>query len=343
MSSTGFPPPLSFPKNLTTAVHKLPTDSQGRYKATIINSALDEFGKFPKKRDAAALAWNHNPADYTLKPRQHPAYFDKPFAQHTIWKGHDPNYMDYKPTKGTVDYWVDFANVWLGGGVFGEGFVQEEVMCCEFPELANAAAIDVVDRSSGLFTRDPQGDKVLGGSPTPLVIGPVYRTIEIDKKIYGAELAKFTGNIATMFKRLSSPAPPAAVHILAMAAPTLKASHYSPATPPDQWSLDVIHDLFNTFVAAFTLASAEAVKSGSRARINSGKIGCGDFGNDSDLVYVLQILAAEHVNVDLKLWGYTDGEANTAYNNIYNNVDRNGKPTISTLLDRVKAAKPKHP
>lgn len=156
-------------------------------------------------------------------------------------------------------------------------------------------------------------------------------------------MAQFTGDIKTKFEPLTSVAPPA-VHILAMAAPTLKASHYSPATPPDPWSLDVIHDLFNTFIAAFTLARAEANKLNSRARINSGKIGCGDFANDFYLVYVLQILAAELVDVDLKLWGYTDGEANTAYNNIYKKVDLStASPTTSTVLDRVKAAKPKHP
>jgi hypothetical protein len=248
------------------------------------------------------VRWNTSAGAFTLKPQKLPAYFAQPFTYHRIASHNKPDYYDYVPSPGVVDFWVDFANVYLGGGVFDEGFVQEEIMCCEMPELANAAAIKVVSPNSALITRDPAGNTVLAGSPNPLVLTPVYRTIAISTDLYGRAIGQFSGDINQKLTKLQTQTP---LNILAMAAPTLKVGNYKP------WDVDTVHDLFNTFMAGFTLA--KTVAAGNNPLINTGKIGCGDFKNDPTLVYILQLLAAEQLGLNLMFWGYKNNEAEQAY------------------------------
>ncbi|MBL9176113.1 MAG: hypothetical protein JNL10_21400, partial [Verrucomicrobiales bacterium] len=95
--------------------------------------------------------------------------------------------------------------------------------------------------------------------------------------------------------------------------------------------------------AGFTLAEAAAKSEGRHATVNTGKIGSGDFNNNSNVVYVLQGLAAELVGVNLRFWGYADWEVDLAgryYAAIRGKVDF-GTTTVNEVLEvahRVLAA-----
>lgn len=268
-------------------------------------------------------------SDFVLKPGTEPAYFGRPFVKLPI-KPIEPikDFYDYAPDPDpkVTAFWTDFANLQLGGGVFGHGFVQEEIMCCEVPELANAAAL-----SPGLHTRSP-GKEVLAGSPTPVILMGVHRVIEFYSDRpghpYGTEEFKALDvHRPQDYIRLLSSA--VQFNVLAMAAP-----HLPDRSPEHQFGRDTLHDLFNTFVAGFTLAAEAAKSEGRHATVNTGKIGSGDFNNNPNVVYVLQGLAAELVGVNLRLWGYSTVEAKRAgyyYEAIRRQVTFGVTPVIGVL------------
>lgn len=270
------------------------------------DQALHQYGvlKLTPTNDLRALA---KPSDFTLKPGTEPGYFAQPFVKLPIKPiEHFKEFYDYLPDPDpkVTAFWVDFANLQLGGGVFGHGFVQEEIMCCEVPELANASAL-----SPALHTRSP-GREVLAGSPTPLALMGVHRVMEFYSSRpghpYGTEEFRALDiHRPQDYLRMLNPA--AQFNVLAMAAP-----HLSDKSPQQQFGLDTLRDLFNTFVAGFTLVSAAARQDGRHATVNTGKIGSGDFNNNSNVVYVLQGLAAELVGVNLRFWGYADWEVELA-------------------------------
>ena len=163
------------------------------------------------------------------------------------------NYNQQLPPQNAAQFWVDFANSTLGGGVFGTGFLQEETMFLETPELANAAA-----QSPSLLTRTGHNGP-LGGSPTPLIFLGANRVMDIGGKYLwmttkpGGSSDRADENwrkqpINTVLDHdppLTNAEP---INVLSMAAPYLPTkSDYK-----DQTTQAVVDDLFNTFDAGFT-------------------------------------------------------------------------------------------
>ena len=95
-------------------------------------------------------------------------------------------------------YWVDFANQFLGGGAFGYGSVQEEIMVQEFPEFAELVTNCLKQRNQWfghqrvLKTRygsTKNGEQVQKGSPSPILMENLHRVQTINPdKIYGNKL-----------------------------------------------------------------------------------------------------------------------------------------------------------
>ncbi|MGM0440394.1 MAG: hypothetical protein ACQEP8_04695 [Chlamydiota bacterium] len=227
-----------------------------------------------------------------------------------------PKFYDYQPDQGKESVWVDFANKYLGGGWRGNGFVQEEIMFAEFPDLAAYGAVH------SDLTREG-GQNVGQGSPTPLLIKDVHRVQVVDsKELYGRKLlGKSSG--AEAVKHVTSLDVPQAAHILAMAAP------YNPAKPK---SADTFYDLFNTAYASFELAR-ENTPQGMPVIIHSGKWGAGVFGNDPTVVCIAQLLAAQHAGVDIKFHGYSDQEFQKAHT-IFETLATEAPSNIKAVLDR---------
>jgi hypothetical protein len=244
-----------------------------------------------------------------------PKYFGKPFkVQNSLTvrnKGAIYSYVREPGDNEDIVIWVDFANMKLGGGVFGDGFVQEEVMCLEMPDLANAAA-------TGMTTRGP-GAGVLAGDPKPLLFEGVHRVMSVEG-VYGEKWAD--ASYDQLKKDDHDLKAAQKLDVLAMAAPDLAHSKKKYNDP------DTIKDLFNTFEAGFRLAKKEA--GGKTVLVNTGRIGTGAFDNSPAVVYVLQCLAAQDVGgIDLRFWGYDDATVKELNSKYY-------RP----ILDRYKGAQP---
>src|SRR3954447_3856241 len=128
------------------------------------------------------------------------------------------DYQDRHPGQSSA-FWVDFANHFLGGGVFSTGFVQEEVMFLETPELANAAATKKIDTR---VPNDPNNTSAvagpLEGSPEPWVFTDVQRTMSINT----ADLGPFKDASVARVDQYSTALPASQTfNVLAMAAPKL--------------------------------------------------------------------------------------------------------------------------
>jgi len=308
-AAQALPSTLEFPKHLSPQIDdikkltgkELNPPFIYKKKYHILEAAFTNWKKL-QPTAANSVAGLSNPGDYILDDNHKPAYFGSKFNEYRIQPTqHFSLFYDYEPRGTNMTFWLDFANLQLGGGVFSSGFVQEEVMCCETPDLANAAALP-----TPIQTRHPANDAVRKGSPTPIVIMGVNRVLSIDTKdIYGSKFA--SADLAAV-KKATQPLPKAQTYnVLAAAAPKL------PGTEAQyQFGRNTLEDLFNTFVAAFQLALAHGGTGG--LTINTGKIGAGAFHNDAGVVYVLQRLAAEQVSerITLKFWGYSDSEASAA-------------------------------
>ena len=267
---------IDFPKYLTDKINYLKTQIKGEKdppaqnlkKSEMLQKALNNLtNKNPKP---PTTVYGLSDADkYKFNP--FPLYFSTPFVNNALSIKAIPGYYDYKAPD---QLWVDFANRNLGGGVFGDGLVQEETMMLEMPQLANAAA-------KGFKVRSGTDPGPLKGDPEPLVFDDVWRTVALAAELYGRDWYNYS---LTKVLNDVTPIKNQQLNVLAMAVPSVK-GHKEKAK-----ELDTIDDLFNTFVAGYTLA-----KAAKKSQVNTGNIGTGDFENDQETVYVMQKLALQYV------------------------------------------------
>jgi len=326
-------------------------------KALLLNLALVNYEHLLKKYTSDMTAYRLTDTDAsvykTKKGHMPPDYFDmttlkdlSPPATSGDYAG--ITYYNYKQpllAPNAAQFWVDFANMKLGGGVFDTGFLQEETMFLETPELANAAT-----QSSSLATRTV-GRGPLNGNPTPLIFMGANRVMDIkpvlsqkpnkddppDKEYWRTySIAKLIENDVPLTKEEP-------INVLSMAAPYLPPN----SGPVDQTTPAVVDDLFNTFDAGFTLTVdvSQAEFPGKQPiLINTGPIGAGGFHNNKAVVDVMQQLAAIVVSqqtgtqVNLKFWAYNDqyqgrnDDADRAVRGIIKEFNGGPKKTISELL-----------
>jgi hypothetical protein len=285
---------IPFPTPLTAEIKKIEdaakTDKSKEQKpakkALILNTALADLLPQPFKSETA-MSGLSDPKNYEFDtqhnpPNSFPKYFSDKFVNNpvTVWAESNVHY-DYR----NDEVWVDFANYKLGGGVFGNGMVQEETMALSMPQLADAAAI-------GYNTRTQGKPGVLGSNPTPLVLTKVQRSIELDPKLYGNGWEDMT--VDDVKAKIKAQNPNQHANILAVAVEKLG------GTAQEQTNIWTLDDLFNTFVAAYKVARDTK----PNTTINTGPIGTGDFKNDPKVIYVMQHLAAQQIGgVTMRYWG----------------------------------------
>jgi hypothetical protein len=316
--------PLDFPKPLTDTIKKVDAekDPQGldrpQKKAKILWAAYDAL---PNPFTSKTAVWKLlNPGDYvfdtskkTSDPAYYPKYFATKFSNKKVTVEPDQNVLyDYRPN----EVWVDFANEKLGGGVFGNGMVQEETMALSMPQLADAAAIGYLNPANGYYTRSKGQPGPLGSSPTPLVLTDVYRTIALDQALYGngwVDNKNITkDNIVKNYTTVLKPNQDA--NILAVAVEKLD------GTPAQQTAFNTLDDLFNTFVAAYIIAN----QAKPNTTINTGPIGTGDFKNDPQTIYVMQHLAAQQIGgLNLRYWALDPTKQQQPWDGMVNKIINN--------------------
>lgn len=257
------------------------------------------------------------PEDFVLNAKEKPTYFNDLFkvnnSKQTKFECDDKLYTYEKESEGYKGYWVDFANCYLGGGCFeGNSWAQEEQQDYEFPECGEHIAETLGDRiktRSKILVRagvDPEHqDEVYQGTPTPYLMNNVSRVIEVSSRIYGGKFQNV--KLDDLESHVTNLNEAQKTNLLAIAAPKLDTRNLIKQT-----DLRTVEDLFNTVMAGFTLAKAQAAQENKdkKCLIHSGKLGCGEFSNNVIVVYLVQRLAAEHLGIDLKLHAYTTEEAN---------------------------------
>jgi hypothetical protein len=302
-----FPAPLQGQINrLDAAGQKEHPPGPNAKKALILHTAFAELIPQPPQFTSSATMqglthlkdYHFDTSKKTSDPKYFPDYFENPFGnkQHVTVNPISGHY-DYKASK---QLWVDFANHILGGGVFGDGMVQEETMALSMPQLADAAAL-------GYKTRTDGKAGPLNSDPTPLLLKNIQRSIAIDGSLYRDGWRSQT--VDQINAHLTPMKPNQNVNVLAIAVEKLDNPQVQ------QKALDTIDDLFNTFVAGYTLAN-DAMPG---ATINTGPIGTGDFRNDEEVIYVMQKLAWQQIGgITVNYWGLNNSDKQ----NYDNMVDR---------------------
>jgi hypothetical protein len=289
------------------------TDRKSRNIAFLLSKAEKRFDDLHLSSEVATASLSPAAGGFVLSSSAVPLYFSEPFQRDSHLKvSANPNFFDYDnahPASELKEYWVDFSNVHLGGGVFDGGFAQEEVMFLETPELANLAAAAYFAPASAVMTRVSNGtssptDEALAGSPYPWIFDGVQRVMSIDTNPPKADGLTRNELVNRTTAELSDHSHPLAsaqrFNVLAIAAPYIPKGASGQA---DNTSLPVIEDLFNTEYAGFSL-----VKRNSKVAnplVNTGALGAGAFNGSRAAAYVTQYLAADLTGVNIQMWGYT--------------------------------------
>ncbi len=184
---------------------------------------------------------------------------------------------------------VDFAHpTSLGGGVFTNGFAQEEKMFLQVAALSKLPHINNTLKHLNIR---------LDTIPLLLRTWQTHRFIGRGKNLYGnsqfgrrhrypIDKAHITAqNVSQYFRQVY---PPRLVNILAMAAPDMSSRRSA------SYSYKNYQEILNTAYRAFKLARDYGIHT-----IHTGPWGTGVFRNSANVMAVLQILAAQYAGVQL--------------------------------------------
>jgi len=344
------PIPLDFNKQLTDKIKDLMNQPiTGQYlplrKALLLDYALANYKTLLNRDTSFMKAYRLSSNDYYSTRGSggssiEPDYFSKtmlPVLHTSSDADYDYTQKHYDYNSADHQFWVDFANRKLGGGVFTDGFLQEETLFLETPELASAATNSLLTRTGGVA--------VLRGTPSPLIFMGAHRVMNIESGwMVQPNVPRDQENwrAKSMGEVLSHDEPllmTQKINVLSMAAPNLQKDK---PTPEDQSKPEVLQDLFNTFYAGFMMA--HNADQNSSILINTGPIGAGNFHNNKAVVNLMQQLAAIVVSqqtgahVNLKFWYYDENKPRNdavyqTVNNIINDFNGKGTKTISVLLN----------
>lgn len=233
---------------------------------------------------------------------------------------------DYNDLKYMSNYWVDFANMNLGGGAFGKGFVQEEIMTLEFPEFlwylyqANQNKKELKTRSYVRFDNN--------NVYSPIIISGLFRYLNIN--MYGWN--DFNNTNLNLSEKLNLINPKSTTKILALAAQDL-----SGFREDNKIQLNDVKDYLYNLYYSFLLVSKIDNKN---IMIHSGKLGCGAFKNKVLVCLLCHEFMCSIFNYDLQYYGITPNDKDMKnYNEtkeliidkFYKSKKNNGYITIDEL------------
>lgn len=310
-------------------------------KRYVFQMAQEQFKQFGLQSNFTIEQYQ-SPEAFHLYQNHTPGYFQDKISIFNSDVTSTKEYYDYRvndPAKEEI--WVDFANRYLGGGALGHGFVQEEIMVAETPELAGVVAdTDPKTNDQYLTRKGPNmniSDEVLKGSPQPLLIKGIHRVLGVNSKtLYGNKIDQVT--LDQVKRDVTLLEKPVKYNLLAIAAPRLLSK-----STRDQFGANTIKDLFNTVYSGFALAKNSAQKNGKECFIHSGLLGCGVFNNNPLAAIPVQMFAAHLLGATLKLYGVSDAEMSAAqaiFDKAFKNRDLKGL-SIEKGLEILIQAMPK--
>lgn len=174
------------------------------------------------------------------------------------------------------DHWyVVFANQELGGGYLNQGFVQEEILTIECPEVAIALSQfnwlgPLGQNEVGIYTNVDRGCQIL---------------------IYGRQRVGAKGNLKEAIQRV----PPKRIHLLAMNAINVSKKREGATREDLRYMLDK------------AVIGFRAVVERGGQEIQTGKWGCGVYGNDLLSITMITILAARKAGLSRVVFYLYDG------------------------------------
>lgn len=206
------------------------------------------------------------------------------------------SYYDYTNYQG--NWYVDFANEHLGGGVFSDGFVQEEKMCFVFPELmimCDLARRGNYDRIDPYTPNTPVYENRTGAILITNLLKALVSegTNEMDNFYGNIDNPKYFINGNLSGACVKPVVTHSYVNIIALDAKRLESKHNSVSVFT---LMTYITKAFNGFSAA---RSYDRDYGTVHTVIHSGAWGTGAFNNELYTMLAVQVIAASLANVEL--------------------------------------------
>ncbi len=172
-------------------------------------------------------------------------------------------------------WYVIFANKHLGGGYLNQGFVQEEILMIECPELSIAVSqFDILGplekNEVGIYTNVSRGSEIL---------------------VYGRAIQNFQGKLSEAFQRV----PVTSINLLAIDAVNVSKKSNGVTKEDLEYMLDKA-----------TIGFKAVVDHGGR-EIYTGKWGCGVYGNDLSSIFMITMLAAQRAGLSKVIFHLYNG------------------------------------
>ncbi|KAI3643738.1 hypothetical protein MP228_009902 [Amoeboaphelidium protococcarum] len=167
---------------------------------------------------------------------------------------------------------VDFANEFIGGGVLGRGAVQEEILFCEHPELLVSMLLcERMDNNEAILIRGASRYACANGYASSLQFGGLYH----DRSSVDSLRAK--DDIVLSVKEVQFCA--------------IDAMYFHPqgrAKVKSQSQMKYVQRELNKAMAGFKVSHAMQDQTKG---IATGNWGCGVFGGDIELKFLIQLIA----------------------------------------------------
>lgn len=181
-----------------------------------------------------------------------------------------PKFYDYDNYNN--EWWINFANKYLGGGVFNKGFVQEEVIMIEFPE--------------GMYVSYNERKAAMAKNES-IILTNLIRSVRIkpNKELLECKDDKIRANFISVDSNNHSD--------------EILSSDYFKSYDEDE-----IKNLILKLYSGFKYASSNGTK-----RVNGGRWGCGIFNNHPVMMFLIQILTANLSNLEeIKFWAVKEDD-----------------------------------
>jgi hypothetical protein len=275
----------------------------GSNKALIYHEVVQPF-----QPSAAQLHFSRyvvpafNPTDLDMLPG--PKHFNTQSLFEFI---HTQDVYTYpEPPADEIHFYVNFADTNLFGYYNESEFAQDEIQALEHPVLGSIREFLVEAQfQAGKELLIPM-TRGLDGRITPCIVIGAQRQLEIDTThIYGRNFApaKYDDKFKSYFKVVPSSASP--TNLICIASLREGVGKYS------------VSDIATTFVTAYAgfaaaVNAAALVVPMKKVVIHTGNWGCGAFGNDVELMTILQITAARLVGGVKKMHYHSVSAASAA-------------------------------